>query len=64
MKKLRDRFGQTMPAVIADEAFIAKDKYLNGMCMFRKGSYIAGFADLKEGFDAAPIAAKFAASLE
>jgi len=64
MKKLRDRFGQTTPASIADEAFTTKDKYLNGVYIFRKGSYIAGFADLKEGFDAAPEATKFAAGLD
>jgi len=36
MEKLRSRFGQTAPARIADEAFTATDKYLNGMCIFRK----------------------------
>jgi hypothetical protein len=60
LKKLRDRFGQATPAAIADEAFTTKDKYLNGVCLFRKGSYLAGFADLKEGFDAVPYAIKFA----
>ncbi len=64
MKKLRDRFGQTTPATIADEAFTTKDKYLNGMCMFRKGSYIAGFANLNDGYNAVPDATKFASSLE
>jgi hypothetical protein len=64
MKKLRDRFGQTTPAKIADEAFATKDKYLNGVFMFRKGSYIAGFADLKDGFDAVPDATRFASGLE
>jgi len=64
MKKLRDRFGQTTPGTIADEAFTTKDKYLNGVCVFRKGSYIAGFADLKEGFDPVPVTTKFAASLQ
>jgi len=47
--KLRERFGQTSPAPIADEAFTASDKYLNGMCVFRKGTFIGGFANLPEG---------------
>jgi hypothetical protein len=64
MKKLRDRFGQTTPATVADEAFTTKDKYLNGMFVFRKGSYIAGFADLKDAYNAVPDATLFAAGLE
>jgi hypothetical protein len=47
--KLKGRFGQTSPARIGDEAFTANDKYLNGMCVFRKGSFIGGFANLPEG---------------
>lgn len=47
--KLRERFGQTSPAPIADEAFTASDKYLNGVCVFRKGTFIGGFANLPEG---------------
>jgi hypothetical protein len=47
--KLKERFGQTSPAPIADEAFTAGDKYLNGMCVFRKGTFIGGFANLPEG---------------
>jgi hypothetical protein len=63
MKKLKDRIGQTAPASLADESFTAKDKYLNGMFVFRKGRFLAGFADLIEGFDAAAEAAKLAAAL-
>jgi hypothetical protein len=47
--KLRERFGQTSPAKIGDEAFTASDKYLNGLCVFRKGNFIGGFANLPEG---------------
>ena len=47
--KLKERFGQTTPASIADEAFTASDKYLNGLCVFRKGSFIGGFANLPDG---------------
>ncbi len=64
MQKLRERFGQTNPATIADEAFKATDKYLNGLCVFRKGNYVAGFADLKDGRDGAAEAARLAARIK
>lgn len=64
MQKLRERFGQTTPATIADEAFKATDKYLNGLCVFRKGNYVAGFADLKDGRDGVAEAAKLAARIK
>jgi hypothetical protein len=64
MQKLRERFGQTNPATIADEAFQATDKYLNGLCVFRKGNYVAGFADLKDGRDGAAEAARLAARIQ
>jgi len=64
MQKLRERFGQTNPATIADEAFKATDKYLNGLCVFRKGNYVAGFADLKDGRDGAAEAARLAARIQ
>ena len=64
MKKLRARFGQTTPATIADEAFTATDKYLNGMCIFRKGSFIGGFADLKAGRDGMAESARLAANIK
>jgi hypothetical protein len=63
MEKLRERFGQTTPAAIADEAFTANDKYLNGMCVFRKGSIIGGFADLKQGRDGVEESTKLAAKI-
>jgi hypothetical protein len=64
MKKLKDRFGQTTPAGVADESFTATDKYLKGVFFFRKGNYIGGYADLKEGFDAASMADKLAKAME
>ncbi|HTY62902.1 MAG TPA: DUF6599 family protein [Acidobacteriota bacterium] len=63
MQKLRDRFGQTTPATIADEAFKTTDKYLNGLCVFRKGNYVAGFADLKDGRDGVAEATGLAANI-
>jgi hypothetical protein len=64
MQKLRERFGQTTPATIADEAFKAIDKYLNGLCIFRKGNYVAGFAGLKDGRDGAAEAIRLAANIK
>ena len=64
MQKLRDRFGQTIPATIADEAFTATDKYLNGMCVFRKGKIVGGFADLKDGRDGKAEAARLASNIK
>lgn len=64
MEKLRERFGQTTPVTIADEAFTATDKYLNGMCVFRKKDIIGGFADLKEDRDGVEESAKLAASIK
>ena len=63
MIKLKERFRQTAPAGVADEAFTATDKYLNGMCVFRKGSYVGGFADLKDGRDGVAESIKLAANI-
>jgi hypothetical protein len=63
LKKLRKSFGQTVTAQVADEAFRANDQYLGGLCFFRKGRYLGGFANLPEGKDAAALAASLAARL-
>ena len=63
LTKLKERFGQTSPAQIADEAFTANDKYLKGMCVFRKGNFIGGFADLPEGRNGVAEAGKLAANV-
>ena len=62
--KLKERFGQTSPAKIADEAFTANDKYLNGFCVFRKGHFIGGFANLPEGRTGVPETEKLAANVK
>ena len=64
MQKLRERFGQTTPAAIADEAFTATDKYLDGMCVFRKGGYVGGFANLKAGRDGVAESMRLAANIK
>jgi hypothetical protein len=60
MKSLRDRFDGSTPAQIGDEAFQAKVKYLDGICIFRKGRYVAGYANMPESQQAAALAAKLA----
>jgi len=60
MSKFRARIGQTEPARIADEGFQATDRYLGRLCVFRKGRYIGGFANLKEGQDALAVSAALA----
>ena len=49
--KLRERFEPTAAVKIADEAFTASDRYLSGLCVFRKGRFIGGFANLPQGRD-------------
>jgi hypothetical protein len=61
--KLKERFGQTAAARIADEAFTANDKYLNGLCVFRKGNFIGGFANLPEGRNGVAETEKLAANI-
>ncbi|HSW50885.1 MAG TPA: DUF6599 family protein [Bryobacteraceae bacterium] len=55
MQKARARFGETKPATVGDEAFQHTDRYLGRLCFFRKGRYVAGFANVTEGTD--PVAA-------
>jgi hypothetical protein len=64
MEKLRARFGQTAAVSVGDEAFTATDKYLNGLCVFRKGNYIGGFADLKSGRDGIAESSRLAGSIQ
>jgi len=58
--KLRQRFGEATSAQVADEAFQADDQYLGGLCMFRKGRYIGGFANMPDPKDATTQAASLA----
>lgn len=64
MVKLKQRIGETTPAQIADEGFTGTDKYLNGLCVFRKGRFVGGFANLKPGQDASARAIRFASQVK
>ena len=60
MKELRERFDGAIDAKVGDEAFQDKAQYLDGICIFRKGLALAGYADLPTAQEAATQAAKLA----
>ena len=64
MQKLREKFGETAAAKIADDAFQAKDQYLGRLCIFRKGRYVGGYANVADGQDAAALAARLAGNVK
>jgi len=49
MTKLRQRYPAAQAAQLADEALQLQDKYLGGVCFFRKGKYIGGYANMPDG---------------
>lgn len=61
MKTLRERFAGATPVEVGDEGFKATAKYLDGICFFRKGKTIGGYANLPGSQDAQIQAAKLAA---
>ncbi len=63
MKKLKEHFGQTSAAKIADEGFVATDQYLGRLCIFRKGSNVGGYAITAEGVDPVALATSLAAAI-
>ena len=63
MQKLRERFGETAKAPIADDAFQVTDKYLGRVCVARKGRYLAGYGNLADGQDAAALVKALASRL-
>ena len=57
LTKLRARFADAQPVGrLGDEAFSARDAYLGGLLMFRKGASVAGVANVAPGRDATPLA--------
>ncbi len=61
--QLRARFAETTSAPIADEALQAKDPYLGALCLFRKGRYLAGYANLTNAPEAFALARALASRL-
>ncbi len=60
MNELHKRMGKTTPTNVADEAFLATDRYLGELCFFRKGRYLGGFANLSQPDEAARLALSLA----
>jgi hypothetical protein len=63
LQELRTRFADATPAKVADEAFQAKGRYLDGLCVFRKGKYLGGYANAAEPSEAASLANTLAARI-
>jgi hypothetical protein len=63
LKSLRARFDGAAAAPVGDEAFQAKAQYLGGLCFFRKGRTLAGYANLPAAGDAVALAQKLAARI-
>jgi hypothetical protein len=61
MTKLRQRYPTAQAARVADEALQLQDKYLGGVCFFRKGKYIGGYANMPDGATASAASAILAA---
>jgi hypothetical protein len=59
--KLRLRYPDAQPAQVADEALQMQDKYLGGVCFFRKGKYLGGYANMPDGATAVAASATLAA---
>jgi hypothetical protein len=49
LQKVKARFVDTTPAKVGDESFQVTDKYLGRLCFFRKGRYLAGWANVADG---------------
>ena len=64
MQKLRARFGETTAAKVGDEAFQLNDAYLGKMCIFRKGRYVGGYANVVDGQDPVALATALAAKVQ
>ncbi len=63
LQKLRGRFEGSSPADVADGACQANTPYLDSLCIFRKGRYLAGYANVRDPQDAITQAKKLAARI-
>jgi hypothetical protein len=61
MSKLRQRYPAAQPAQAGEEALRLEDKYLGGVCFFRKGKYVGGYANMSDGGAAVAASALLAA---
>jgi len=63
MAKLRLRYAAAQPTQVADEAIQVQDRYLGSVCFFRKGKYIAGYANMPDTSTAQAASLALAARL-
>jgi hypothetical protein len=63
LKELRQKYDGATDAKVGDEAFQAKAPYLDGICIFRKGKTLGGYANLPTAQEAATQAVKLAARI-
>jgi hypothetical protein len=64
LQTVRERFEETAEvAGIGDAAFTARDDYLGGLVLFRKGTHVAGVSNLAEGADGTNLARRLADAL-
>jgi len=61
MSKLRERYPAAQAAQVADESLQLQDKYLGGVCFFRKGKYLGGYANMPDGATATAASVMLAA---
>jgi hypothetical protein len=62
--KLRERFKDAQPVqALGEEAIAARDPYLGGLVLFRKGAHVAGVANVPAGQDGLALAKALAAQL-
>jgi Family of unknown function (DUF6599) len=61
--KLRKKIAEAASTTVADEAFLAKDRYLGELCFFRKGRYLGGVANLSSAQEAMQLASTLAAGI-
>lgn len=58
--KLKERFTPAGEAKAGEESFVAEDRYLGRIVMFRKGARVAGWTNVPAGTDLAPLASRLA----
>lgn len=60
VQRLREHFAGANSTNVGDEAIQATAPYLEGICIFRKGRFVAGFANLPDGEQACARASQLA----
>jgi hypothetical protein len=63
MTKLRARFSGARDVAVTDDSFEVNDPYLEKICIFRKGSRVAGYANVPETQNPVTLAQQLAARL-